>query len=94
MVRVVAHVTARPGHEDALRSILEGLLAPTRAEPGCHFYDLHQGADPQVFTFIESWEDAESLEAHLDSPHIEAALRAIVPHVLGAPDIQRFTRLA
>jgi quinol monooxygenase YgiN len=39
---VIAHVRAKPGQESRVRQLLEGLLAPTRAEAGCINYDLHQ----------------------------------------------------
>lgn len=93
MVRVVAHVTARPGHEAQLERILFGLLAPTRAEHGCIDYDVHVGDDPQVYTFIESWQDDDALDMHLGSEHLQEAMVAIVPHVIGAPNIRRFIRI-
>jgi len=93
MVKVVAHVTARSGHEQQLERILRGLLRPTRAEHGCIFYDLHVGADPQIYTFIEAWETDDDLDMHLASDHILEALEAIKPHVVGAPDIRRYVRI-
>jgi len=39
---LIAHVRAKPGQESRVRQVLEGLLAPTRAEAGCINYDLHQ----------------------------------------------------
>lgn len=92
-VKVVATVTAKLGHESALKAILFSLLAPTRAEPGCLFYEIHQAGDPQVFTFIEGWQSDEDLDAHLESDHLAEAMEAIVPLVTGAPDIRRFRRL-
>jgi quinol monooxygenase YgiN len=47
---VIAHVRAKPGQESRVRQLLEGLLAPTRAEAGCINYDLHQSqTDPALF---------------------------------------------
>ena len=93
MIKVVAHVTALSGHEEQVKRILLGLLAPTRAEPGCRFYDLHVGADPQVFTFIEAWETDDDLDMHLASEHITEALIAVRPHVTGGPDIRRYVEI-
>ena len=93
MVKVVAHVTARAGHEKQLERILKGLLGPTRMEPGCRFYDLHVGADPQIYTFIEAWETDDDLDLHLSSPHIEQAMIDIKDHVVGAPDIRRYVQI-
>ena len=90
MVRVVARVPARTGHAEVLRHILVGLLAPTRAERGCLFYDVHLSDDPEVFTFIEAWASEADLEVHLASAHIQQALLDIAPHVAAPPEIRRY----
>ena len=72
---VVATFQARPGKESALRAALTGLLGPTRREPGCLNYDLHQSPeDPAKFLFHENWTDQAALDAHLKSPHIQKLL--------------------
>jgi quinol monooxygenase YgiN len=72
---VVATFQARPGKEAELRAALTGLLAPTRQEPGCLNYDLHQSAqEPAKFLFHENWTDQAALDAHLKSPHIQKLL--------------------
>ena len=70
---VVATLKARPGREDELLAMLEGLLAPTRAEAGCITYDLHRPADePGTFLFHENWESRPLWEVHMQSPHLVA----------------------
>jgi quinol monooxygenase YgiN len=72
---VVATFQARPGKEAELRAALTGLLAPTRQEPGCLNYDLHQSVqEPAKFLFHENWTDQAALDAHLKSPHIQKLL--------------------
>jgi quinol monooxygenase YgiN len=67
---------ARPGKEAELRKALTDLLAPTRQEDGCLFYDLHVAADnPSRFLFHESWASDAHHDAHDRTPHIQA-LRA------------------
>jgi quinol monooxygenase YgiN len=67
---------ALPGKEAELRQALTGLLAPTRQEDGCIFYDLHVAADdPSKLLFHESWASDEHHKAHDRTPHIQA-LRA------------------
>ena len=41
-VRVIARSVARKGKEDQLRALLQGMLTPTRAEPGCKLYELYE----------------------------------------------------
>lgn len=75
LLTVVATMRAKPGKEDELAAALESIVAPTRAEDGCHTYALHRGVqDPAVFVFYENWTSPAHLDAHLASPHIQAAL--------------------
>jgi quinol monooxygenase YgiN len=82
---VIAHVRARPGQESRVRQILEGLLAPTRAEAGCMNYDLHQSqSDPALFVFYENWKSERHLEAHARSAHIQS-FRKLAEEILAEP---------
>ena len=82
---VIAHVRAKPGEESRVRQILEGLLAPTRAEAGCINYDLHQSqTDPALFVFYENWESEGHLETHARSPHIQS-FRKLADETLAEP---------
>ena len=56
------------GREEALTDV----VAPTRQEDGCLFYDLHVAADdPSKFLFHESWASNAHHEAHDRTPHIQ-----------------------
>jgi quinol monooxygenase YgiN len=70
---------------------LLGLLAPTRNESGCIRYELlHNAADPTDFTFIEEWADETALNAHLQTPHLTAAVVQSQPLLAAAIDIRRY----
>ena len=70
---VIATLKAKPGMEDALFAALKGLLAPTRAERGCVFYDMHKSADePGLFMFTEEWETRPLWDDHMKTPHLQA----------------------
>ncbi len=91
-LRVVARIVANPGDADEVRSILAGLLGPTRAEPGCISYELLQNnADPTDFTFVEEWEGDAALDAHLSTPHIQDAMSRLPPLLAAKPDIRRYS---
>jgi quinol monooxygenase YgiN len=78
LLTVVATMRAKPGKEEELQEVLEALIAPTRAEADCVTYALHRGAlDPAVFNFVEHWTDQSALDAHLGTPHLQAALPRI-----------------
>ncbi|MFN7993170.1 MAG: putative quinol monooxygenase [Bryobacteraceae bacterium] len=69
---VVAHFTAYPGKEGELSQLLQSLVEPTRAEPGCIRCELNQELeDPRCFTFAEKFRDGKALEAHRGTPHLK-----------------------
>lgn len=77
-VKVVAVLTARPGAAERLRVLLDGMLAPSRAEPGNLRYDLWQDqSEPGRFFLDELYTDADAVAAHRATPHFQAYLAAI-----------------
>jgi quinol monooxygenase YgiN len=75
MVPVVALIRAKVGKEKALEAVLRGYVEPTRKEAGCTQYDLYRDqSDPRMFVFVEKWNSASELQAHLASPHIVAGM--------------------
>jgi quinol monooxygenase YgiN len=94
MIRVVAHLTSKPDTIDDTRQALEGFVIPTRAEDGCIYYELMQNNDdPTDFTFVEEWESDETLDAHLESPHISAFKERAGDLLACDPDIRRYKLL-
>ena len=70
---VIAILKAKPGKEASLKKALLALIPPTRKEPGCLNYDLHQDTeDPARFVFHENWTSKAHLDAHLERPHLKA----------------------
>ena len=70
---LTAKVKAAPGQEAAVKEVLLALVEPTRKEPGCLCYNLHQSkSDPAEFMFYEQWADKEALDAHGKTPHMKA----------------------
>lgn len=77
-VTVIARIHAKLDMEDATRKILEGLLAPTRAEAGCINYDMHTSADDSAqFMFHENWTSKQALDQHLATPHLKAFMEQV-----------------
>ena len=94
-IHVVAHIPAKADSIEKLRSVLGGLIEPTRKEAGGITYQLFQNVDnPADFTFIEEWESRDALNRHLETPHLTAALR-VFPSILAAePDIRVYNLVA
>jgi quinol monooxygenase YgiN len=62
---VVAHLRALNGQIEQTKTFLMGLIEPTRAEPGCVEYWLHQdNDDPAEFTFYENWTNRREWDKH------------------------------
>ncbi|UDF05474.1 putative quinol monooxygenase [Asticcacaulis sp. AND118] len=77
-IKVIALLTARPGKAEALHTLLSGMTAPSRAEPGNLRYDLWQDqAEPTRFILDELYTDAAAVAAHRATPHFQTYLAAI-----------------
>lgn len=76
-VRVIARSVARKGKENQLRALLQGMLAPTRAEPGCESYELYESDSTGRFYFDETWESQAALDKHTATRHFKHLEQAI-----------------
>jgi quinol monooxygenase YgiN len=77
-VKIMAILAARPGKAGELRALLDGMLAPSRAEPGNLRYDLWQDqTDPTRLVLDELYAGNEAVAAHRATPHFQNYLSAI-----------------
>jgi quinol monooxygenase YgiN len=91
---IVAHIRARPGEEARVRTELERVIPPTRAEEGCVKYDLHvDDEDPAHFMFYEIWETKPHWEAHQRSDHL-SAMRAATEGARESVTVYQMTHVA
>jgi quinol monooxygenase YgiN len=73
MITLIALVKAKEGMEETVKQELLSLVKPTRSEPGCISYDVHQATDDKsLFVFYEIWKTVEDLEKHREMPHLKA----------------------
>jgi quinol monooxygenase YgiN len=74
---IIAHITAKDGKVALVKSELEKLILPTRAETGCLQYDLHQDNENSGhFMFYERWSSRELWQAHMEQAHLKAYVAA------------------
>ena len=67
---VVTKWTAKDGLEERLQQICDEMTEPSRAEPGCLFYQAQRSAeDPDLFFLYEQYADEAGYEAHMASEH-------------------------
>jgi quinol monooxygenase YgiN len=72
-ITVTAHIQARAGKEAEVEQVLQALVAPTQAEPGCMRYDLFAMPEkPGCYLFIETWKSPGHLNRHLQQNHVQA----------------------
>ena len=77
-IKIIAVLAARPGKAEALRALLDGMIAPSRAEPGNLRYNLWQDrTDPARFVLDELYADDEAIAAHRATPHFKTYLSQI-----------------
>ena len=89
----VADITAKAGQVDLVKTELAKLVAPSRADPGCVQYDLHQDHDnPAHFLFFENWESRALWQQHMNAPHLER-FRAATDGAIAALAIYEMTRI-
>jgi quinol monooxygenase YgiN len=85
---VMALLRAKPGNEEAVKQGLLALLEPTRNEPGCINYDLHQSVGaPGLFMFYENWKSKTDLDGHLKTPHMQDFMRKGREILAGPPEV-------
>jgi NADP-dependent 3-hydroxy acid dehydrogenase YdfG len=72
---LIARLTARPEHAEALGEGLRALIAPTASEAGSLGYTLHRdNDDPNVWILYETWTSRAALDAHFEQPYTRAML--------------------
>ncbi len=87
-VYVFASFKPAPGKESEVETVLRGMCAPTRNEPGNENYDLHvktAGSEegPSFHLFVR-YIDATALDAHRETEHYKN-YRAAIMDLLGSP---------
>lgn len=84
-IAIVASFTPKPGREAEVERILRGMVAPTRAEPGCRRYDLYRNrGEGPLLTLFEIYDDFAAIEHHRSTAHFKD-YRAAIADLLAAP---------
>ena len=71
-VKTIAILVAKRGMVEELRALLDGMVVPSRAEPGNLQYDLWRDhVDAGRFVLEELYTDDAAVAAHRATPHFE-----------------------
>lgn len=68
---IVVEFELKPEHTSAFITLMKSHAELSRAEDGCHQFDVLQAQDdPNKIFFVESWRDAEALAVHSKVPRM------------------------
>ena len=89
-VVVVATISPKPEHADAVREAVLEAVPRVHEEPGCEWYSLHRGRDGDLVV-VEKWESAEALAAHGKGEPLTERSRQLDGKLAGPPQLQVLT---
>ncbi len=93
-ITMISHIEALSDKIDTVKSILSGMVEPTRKEPGCLSYNMYQNqTNPAIFTFIHEWESEESMNAHILSGHFNETAGKLKDLMAANPDFSTYMRI-
>jgi len=73
MLLVIGHLRFPAEARSSVLAALAAVIAATRSEPGCLFYDFAEDVlEADCFRVSEGWRDADALRAHFATPHMDA----------------------
>ena len=83
---VAAKWRAHPDKADRLLEVIEEMTPPSRAEPGCVFYQAQRSEeDPNLFFLYEQYADEAGYEAHMETEHFTRLVKQeAIPDLLAA----------
>ncbi len=70
MITIVAKRIVKADKINEFQAVAAQLVAASQKEAGCISYNLYQEINnPQILTFIETWQDLAAIESHSNSSH-------------------------
>ncbi len=72
---------AKEGDEVKMKELLSAMVAPSKAEEGCLFYEIFQYEnEPRRFMAVETWENEKALDGHKSSAHYSVYKSSYEPY--------------
>ena len=95
MLGTIAKIRVKEGANEGFENVARQLQEAVNAnEPGCSLYAVHKDAeDPQLYIFMERYEDEAAVEAHRKSDHFRSLGRAMGEFMDGRPELLRMTSI-
>lgn len=89
----IMHATMpiKPDAREDFLAALPGLVEASNAEEGVLSYSCYESvAQPNTFVMIEVYADKAGMDAHLASPHFQAAAPVLGKVLAGAPTLEYY----
>jgi quinol monooxygenase YgiN len=92
---VAAKWRAHPGKADRLLEVIEEMTPPSRAEPGCVFYQAQRAQDdPNLFFLYEQYADEAGYAAHQETEHFTRLVKEeAIPDLLAAREREFYSTI-
>ncbi len=72
---------AKEGSEAKMKELLTAMVAPSKVEDGCIFYDIFQYENnSRKFMAVESWRDEVALDGHKATSHYAVYKSSFEPY--------------
>lgn len=82
MYAITIIMKALPGRGLELLELSRATIAPTRAEPGCLFFDLLRSVQqPDEIVFYEAYRSRADFDAHIQTEHVKQWQAAALPMI-------------
>jgi quinol monooxygenase YgiN len=88
MIFIVVKQKVRPEFADDWIDLVADFTSATRAEPGNISFEWYRGTDdPNVYTLVEMFRDAQAGEEHVASDHFKAVGNGMRKWLAAVPEI-------
>jgi quinol monooxygenase YgiN len=77
-VRIRVSVTVHDGQLESFKRVAQEMVAATEAEPGTTQFEWFGSADGTSFTLLETYADAQAVEAHFTGPVVKGLVPKLV----------------
>lgn len=92
---LVVQLVSRPEKIEDIKTLLLLMVERSRPEEGCVNYHLHQSNDdPAHFWFYENWTSVDTLNRHLEKPHVKELYARKDELLAGPVDIHYMTMIS
>lgn len=90
---IFATIRPKPQHRTEALTAIQGILDMTRAEPGCHRFELNVDADgDDALYLVEHWKDDAALEAHYAQDYVKQVFAAYENWLAAPVEVVRMRR--